>query len=112
MAKRGIRFRRGYFGAWCMPYRASFLTGHLQHGVQSMRMEGEYPGIAYDPQECRFWPSVFREQGYHTAHIGKWHTGTDTGHGRDWDHQIVWNRPAHPENARNYFYDQIISFNG
>ncbi|EMI46969.1 sulfatase-like hydrolase/transferase [Rhodopirellula sp. SWK7] len=112
LAKRGIRFQRGYFGAWCMPSRASFLTGHLQHGVQSMRMEGEYPGSAYDPQECRFWPSVFREHGYHTAHIGKWHTGTDTGHGRDWDHQIVWNRPAHPENARNYFYNQIISFNG
>jgi len=112
LAKSGVRFERSYLGAWCMPSRASMLTGLLQHGVESMRMEGIYPASTYDPKQCRFWPSVFREQGYHTAQIGKWHTGTDTGAGRDWDHQIVWNRPGHPENAGNYFEDQIVSFNG
>ena len=112
LARRGVRFERCYLGAWCMPSRASLLTGHLQHAVQSMRMEGTYPASIYDPKQCRFWPSVFREQGYHTAQIGKWHTGIDTGNGRDWDHQIVWNRPAHPENAGNYFKDQIVTFNG
>ena len=25
-----------------------------------------------------------RRQGYQTAQIGKWHTGTDAGYGRDW----------------------------
>ena len=112
LAKEGVRFRRAYFGAWCMPSRASFLTGRLQHGIQSMRMEGKYPGSVYDPQECRFWPGELRKNGYHTAQIGKWHTGVDTGNGRDWDHQIVWSRPGHPENAGNYFYDQIVTFNG
>lgn len=112
LARSGIRFERAYFGAWCMPSRASFLTGHLQHGIQTMRMEGQYPRSVYDPKRCRFFPSVFREQGYHTAQIGKWHTGIDTGNGRDWDHQIVWNRPGHPENAGNYFYDQIVTING
>ena len=112
LASQGIRFHRAYFGAWCMPSRASFLTGQLQHAIQSMRMEGKYPGSTYDPQQCRFWPAVFREQGYHTAQIGKWHTGVDTGYGRDWDHQIVWNRPGHPENAGNYFHDQLVTFNG
>ncbi|MCA9058982.1 MAG: sulfatase-like hydrolase/transferase, partial [Planctomycetaceae bacterium] len=28
------------------------------------------------------------------------------------DHQIVWNRPGQPENAGNYFYDQILTING
>lgn len=112
LARSGVRFERAYFGAWCMPSRASFLTGHLQHGVQSMRMDGQYPRSVYDPQQCRFFPAVFREKGYHTAQIGKWHTGIDTGNGRDWDHQIVWNRPGHPENAGNYFYDQIVTVNG
>lgn len=112
LAQGGVRFERSYFGAWCMPSRASFLTGHLQHAIQTMRMEGQYPGSVYDPQRCRFWPSVFREQGYHTAQIGKWHTGVDTGNGRDWDHQIVWNRPGHPDNAGNYFHEQIVTFNG
>ncbi|WP_182864842.1 sulfatase-like hydrolase/transferase [Rhodopirellula sp. JC639] len=112
LAKQGIRFERTYFGAWCMPSRASFLTGRLQHGIQTMRMQGQYPGSVYDPQQCRFWPAELRKSGYHTAQIGKWHTGIDTGNGRDWDHQIVWNRPGHPENAGNYFYDQIMTFNG
>ncbi len=112
LAEQGIRFERCYLGAWCMPSRASLLTGRLQHGIQSMTMEGTYPGSHYDPAQCPFWPAQARLQGYQTAQIGKWHTGTDAGFGRDWDFQIVWNRPAHPENAGAYYKDQILSFNG
>ncbi|MEZ6088836.1 MAG: sulfatase-like hydrolase/transferase [Pirellulaceae bacterium] len=112
LAASGVRFHRAYLGAWCMPSRASVLTGRLQHGVATMRMEGTYPASSYDPEECRFLPAEFRKQGYQTAQIGKWHTGTDTGWGRDWDHQIVWNRPGHPDNAGNYYVNQIMTFNG
>ena len=75
-------------------------------------MEGRYPGSVYDPGECPFWPSVFRREGYQTAQIGKWHTGVDTGFGRDWDYQVVWNRPRHPANAGNYYREQLIEING
>lgn len=112
LAKRGVRFEYAYVGTWCMPSRATLLTGHHQFGVESMRMEGEYPGSTYDPDKCPFWPRVFRENGYTTCQIGKWHTGTDTGANRDWDHQIVWNRPRYPKNSGNYFYDQLIETNG
>lgn len=112
LATNGVRFERAYLGAWCMPSRASLLTGRHPHGIESMRPEGEYPGSTYDPKKCPFWPSVFRRHGYHTAQIGKWHTGTDAGFGRDWDHQIVWNRPKHPKNAGNYYENQLLSFNG
>ena len=112
LAAEGVRFKYAYIGTWCMPSRASVLTGHYQHGVASMRMEGRYPGSEYDPQQCPFWPRVFRAEGFQTAQIGKWHTGTDTGFGRDWDFQIVWNRPRYPENAGNYFHDQLIEFQG
>ena len=54
----------------------------------------------------------FRKHGYTTAQIGKWHTGIDSGYGRDWDHQLVWSRPKYPQNAGNYFDDQIIEANG
>ena len=112
LADDGVRFSHAYIGAWCMPSRATLLTGHHQHGIESMRMEGTYPGSAYDADKCPFWPSEFRAQGYHTAHIGKWHTGVDDGYGRDWDHQIIWNRPKYVDNAPKYFYDQLIVKNG
>ena len=112
LAEKGVRFSSAYIGTWCMPSRATMLTGMHQWGVKSMRMEGTYPGSAYDPKQCPFWPSVFRAKGYQTAQIGKWHTGVDTGFGRDWDHQIVWNRPRHTDNSGQYYYDQLIEKNG
>lgn len=112
LAKCGVRFSHAYMGAWCMPSRATLLTGRHPHGIETMRMQGPYPGSEYDPARCRFWPAVFRAQGYFTAHIGKWHTGTDSGYGRDWDDQIVWNRPRHPENAGNYYENQLLYTNG
>jgi arylsulfatase A-like enzyme len=112
LAKTGVRFHGAYLGAWCMPSRASLLTGRQPHGIQSMRMEGPYPGSTYDPNKCPFWPTLFRKNGYNTAQIGKWHTGTDAGFGRDWDYQIVWNRPNHPENASAYYERQLLAFNG
>ena len=112
LARQGVRFENAYIGSWCMPSRATMLTGLHQHGIESMRMVGKYPGSDYDPKKCRFWPSVFRKNGYTTAQIGKWHTGTDAGFGRDWDHQVVWNRPKHPDNAPNYYDNQLISING
>ncbi|MFN4260374.1 MAG: sulfatase-like hydrolase/transferase [Gemmataceae bacterium] len=112
LAQRGVRCTHAYIGTWCMPSRATMLTGHHPYGVESMRLEGPYPGSTYDPAQCPFWPKVFRQNGYVTAHIGKWHTGTDTGQGRDWDYQIVWNRPKYTDNATNYYYNQMITFNG
>jgi arylsulfatase A-like enzyme len=112
LATHGTRFADAYVGTWCMPSRASMLTGLQPYGFDTMRMTGDYPGSTYDPEQLPFWPSVFRESGYVTAQIGKWHTGTDTGAGRDWDYQVVWNRPRHRENAGNYFDDQLIETNG
>lgn len=112
LAARGVRFTHAYLGSWCMASRATMLTGLLQHGVQSMRMEGTYPGSTYDPAQAPFWPADFRKHGYQTAQIGKWHTGTDSGFGRDWDYQVVWNRPKYTDNAGQYFDDQLIETNG
>ena len=112
LAATGVRFERSYLGSWCMPSRATLLTGRLPHAIESMRMEGEYPGSTYDPAKTPFWPAVFRKNGYHTAQIGKWHTGTDAGFGRDWDYQVVWNRPKLPKNAGAYYTGQILSING
>jgi arylsulfatase A-like enzyme len=112
LAQSGVRFTAAYIGTWCMPSRATLLTGHYQFSVESMKMSGTYPGSSYDPAKCPFWPKYFREKGYFTAQIGKWHTGTDTGYGRDWDFQIVWNRPKYPDTSQNYYYHQPITYQG
>ena len=112
LAESGVRFEYAYIGTWCMPSRATLLTGFHQFGVESMRMVGDYPGSTYDPEQLPFWPKVFRENGYFTAQIGKWHTGTDTGYGRDWDFQIVWNRPRYTDTSGNYYYNQPITYQG
>ncbi|MEN3940559.1 sulfatase-like hydrolase/transferase [Prosthecobacter sp. SYSU 5D2] len=112
LAASGVRFSHAYMGAWCMPSRATMLTGRHPHGIESMRMSGKYPGSEYDPKLTPFFPAEFRKNGYQTAHIGKWHTGTDAGYGRDWDYQIVWNRPKYPENAGAYYTGQILEVNG
>ncbi|HVJ66469.1 MAG TPA: sulfatase-like hydrolase/transferase, partial [Caulifigura sp.] len=112
LAASGIRFEHCYLGAWCMPSRATLLTGRHPHAIESMRMEGTYPGSTYDPEKCPFWPRVLRQHGYQTAQIGKWHTGTDAGYGRDWDYQIVWNRPKHPDTAGDYYVGQSVDWNG
>jgi len=112
LAAAGVRFQGAYLGSWCMPSRASLLTGLHPHAIQSMRMAGKYPGSTYDPAQCQFWPATFRQHGYQTAQIGKWHTGTDTGWNRDWDFQIVWNRPKNPDNAGSYYGPQVTEFHG
>ena len=38
LAREGMRFESAYIGSWCMPSRATLLTGHHQFGVESMRM--------------------------------------------------------------------------
>ena len=112
LAAGGVRFEAAYLGAWCMPSRASILTGRHPHGIESMRMAAPYPASAYDAKQCPFWPAEMRRQGYQTAQIGKWHTGVDSGWGRDWDHQRVWNRPLHPENAGAYYERQVVAVDG
>lgn len=112
LAKIGIRFEAAYNGSWCAPSRASILTGRHPFGVESMTFKGQYPSSSYDPALCRYWPAIFRQLGYFTGQIGKWHTGADAGFGRDWDYQRVWNRPKFPDNAPNYYKTQLISFNG
>lgn len=109
LARTGIRFDAAYIGSWCMPSRATMLTGRQPHGIESMRLLGKNPASTYDPERTPFFPAEFRKAGYHTAQIGKWHTGSDAGFGRDWDHQRVWN---HARSKGGYYSGQTIEING
>jgi len=108
LAKSGVRFTTCYTGTWCQPSRATMLAGKQQYALKSLRIT-KYPLASYSPEELPFWPATFRKEGYYTACIGKWHLGTDVGHGRDWDHSIIWDRK---DNAGAYYNGTKVRFNG
>jgi hypothetical protein len=76
------------------------LTGRHQYGIATMRMKQPYPGATYDPAQCRFWPAVFRQNGYHTAQTAmpcRHRPTTCTKlacRGMCEDEQDVWLRPS------------------
>jgi arylsulfatase A-like enzyme len=113
LASAGVRFTRGYAGAWCMPSRATLMTGRQQYGNATLKLNLlDYPSSTYDPEKMPLWPAALRERGYFTGMIGKWHIGKDAGWGRAWDHQRVWNRCAHTDNAHAYYEAQMIETDG
>ncbi|MHC4795094.1 MAG: sulfatase-like hydrolase/transferase [Planctomycetota bacterium] len=108
LADEGVRFTYAYAAAWCVPSRASVMTGLLPHGIRGLYFKGIIKG-RYDPAICRFWPAELRKADYRTIMIGKWHIGPDSGHGRDWDHSVVWDQA---DIRGDWYNDQLISIDG
>jgi arylsulfatase A len=75
----GIKFTQFYGAPVCSPSRAGLLTGKTPQragvpgNVSSLSLEAGMPNEQYTMAE------MFKDAGYKTAHIGKWHLG----HGKD-----------------------------
>jgi arylsulfatase A-like enzyme len=111
LAAEGVRFTTCYTGAWCAPSRATALTGKLQHSIESMHLPLGYPDFVTDPDVLQWWPRIFRQHGWYTGIVGKWHTGPDHGHGRDWDFSAIWDH-SQPRKYGPYYTNQNMSING
>ncbi|RYD87836.1 MAG: sulfatase, partial [Sphingobacteriales bacterium] len=91
LAASGVRFTQFYAAApVCSPSRAALLTGCYPWRV-GMPGNGSIPPSEKDdnlatytgkglPANGTNLPRIFREAGYATAHIGKWHLGIGVGH--------------------------------
>ena len=81
LAAGGIRFTDFHSGApVCSPSRATFLTGrhHIRAGVYSVINESVHQMHLLESETTL--AEVLRDQGYATAHFGKWHLGMPNNH--------------------------------
>lgn len=101
MAKDGIQFNRFYSAcAVCSPTRASVLTGRNPY---RMGVFNANVGILR-PEEITL-PELLKEEGYTTAHFGKWHLGTLTHTENDANRGIPGNlKEYNPPALHGYDY--------
>lgn len=75
-SKEGLMFTQAYVAApICTPSRAALLTGRTPQRAQMPGNTSSQPGKAGMPTEQFTIAEAFKEQGYRTAHFGKWHLG-------------------------------------
>ena len=76
IGREGVRFAEAFTtNALCAPSRASVLTGLYSHAHGVITNGGGpryYNQTGLRPDQLTF-PHLFREAGYHTALVGKWH---------------------------------------
>ncbi len=107
LAKDGARFDRFFVSPVCSPTRAEFLTGryHLRGGVYSTSAGGERLDLG-----VATIADTFRQAGYATAAIGKWHNGMQypyhpNGRGFDEFYGFCSGHWGH-------YYDPLLEHNG
>ena len=100
LAQGGVRFTNGYStSATCSPSRYALLTGGYPWRNEKARiLDGTAPLLISTEQMTL--PKMFKEQGYHTGIVGKWHLGLGDGH-VDWNEQIA---PGPNEVGFDYAY--------
>lgn len=87
IANEGIRFSHGYAtSATSTPSRFSLLTGRYPWREGAQVLQGNAPLIIKENMPTL--PKMFKEAGYATGAVGKWHLGLGNGN-VDWNKEIV-----------------------
>lgn len=126
LAAEGTRFTQAYVAApVCAPSRAALLTGRYPQNAGVTGNTSPNPGSHGMPEEQYTLAELFKDNGYQTGHIGKWHLGMSRetspnnqgfdysfGHLRgcidNYSHFFFWQGPnIHDlyENGKEVFYD-------
>jgi arylsulfatase A-like enzyme len=76
IANEGTRFTQAYVAApVCAPSRAALLTGKYPQGAGVPGNTSHEPGSHGLPSDQYTLAELFKDNGYRTGHIGKWHLG-------------------------------------
>ncbi|WP_347841296.1 arylsulfatase [uncultured Draconibacterium sp.] len=101
LAEGGVRFTDGHAtSATCTPSRYGLLTGvYPWRNDQAKILPGTAP-LIIDTAQVTI-PKIFKEKGYHTGIVGKWHLGLGTG-------VVDWNEHVKPGPNEVGFDDAYI----
>jgi len=77
LAATGVRFTQATAQCMCSPSRAGLLTGRFPQRFGFYDLADAAVGL---PEDERTLAEAFRDAGYATACIGKWHLGREAGH--------------------------------
>ncbi|VGO13870.1 Arylsulfatase [Pontiella desulfatans] len=112
LANEGIAFTRGHSpDSVCTPSRYGLLTGRYPWRTTRKRSVMGAEGECLIADGRMTLANLFKERGYHTAMVGKWHLGMDfpgTPDDRDWS-QPVQDMPL--DKGFDYFYGIPASLN-
>lgn len=103
LARGGVRFTNGYASsATCSPSRYALLTGiYPWRNERAQILPGTAP-LIIDTARMTL-PKMFREKGYHTGIVGKWHLGLGDGY-------VDWNKRISPgPNEVGFDYSYIMA---
>lgn len=118
LAGRGVTFDRAYVAANCQPTRAAIITGGYQQRIgnenvgNNLFLQSQIPTFGFEgtpPTTATMWDR-FKDQGYATGAVGKWHLGSIEGINRPQD-QGVDEFYGHWHGSRDYILDRSYNLN-
>ena len=114
LASQGMKFENFYTaGATCTPTRYSILTGRYSFRSPDIATDNWKRNLLLDPNDMSI-AAVFKQKGYKTAAIGKWHQGYGEKVKLNWDETLKpgpleigfdyhWGLPSnHNDQTRGY----------
>jgi arylsulfatase A-like enzyme len=103
LALGGIRFTNGHSSsATCSPSRYALLTGSYPWRNENAKILAGTAPLLIGTEQMTL-PKIFKEQGYHTGIVGKWHLGLGDG-------QVDWNSRISPgPNEVGFDYAYIMA---
>jgi len=103
LANGGMRFTNGYASsATCTPSRYAILTGTYPWRNKNAKILPGTAPLLIDITQITL-PKILKDQGYHTAMIGKWHLGLGTG-------EVDWNQEISPgPNQVGFDFSHILA---
>lgn len=103
LANGGMRFTNGYASsATCSPSRYALLTGTYPWRNKDAKILPGTAPLLIDTAQITL-PKILKEEGYHTAVIGKWHLGLGSGN-------VDWNAEISPgPNQVGFDYSHILA---